>query len=63
MFDNIFARIIVAVIVVVVLLALLPPVFRLIGYPLTGDLLLVIRLCIAGIAALWIWRGGPAITA
>lgn len=62
MFDNIFARIIIAVIIAVILFALLPPVFRLIGYPLTGDLLLVIRLCIAGLLALWIWRGGPAIT-
>ena len=62
MFDNIFARIIIAVIVAVILIALITPVFRLIGYPLTGDLLLVIRLCIAGLLALWIWRGGPAIT-
>lgn len=57
MFESIFGRIIVAVIVVVVLLALIAPVFRVIGFPVTPDLLLIIRICIAAIAALYIWRG------
>jgi len=50
-------RVIIAVIVVVVLIALFPPLLRIIGLPVSGDVMLVIRICIAGLAALYILRG------
>ncbi len=52
-------RVLLAVIAVVILLALLPPDSRLIGFPLDGDLLTVVKLCIAGIAVFYIFKGPP----
>ena len=53
-------RVIYAVIVVVILLALLPPLFALLGFPMGGALWQVLRICIAGIAVLYIIFGpGP----
>ncbi len=52
-------RILLAVLAVVLLLALLPPVSRLIGFPLDGDLLTVVKICIAGIAVFYIFKGPP----
>lgn len=52
-------RIIIAVIIVVLLLALLPPVFALLGIPLAGPLLQILRICIAGLAVLYILKGPP----
>lgn len=50
-------RILIAVLCVVLAYALIPPVSRIIGFPLTSDVLLVIRVCIAGIAAFYVLRG------
>lgn len=52
-------RILIAVLLVVLLLALIPPVFRLIGFPLNGDLLLILKIVIAGLAILYIVKGPP----
>lgn len=52
-------RILIAVLMVVLLIALLPPVFRLIGFPLSGDLLLVLKIVIAGLAILYVFKGPP----
>lgn len=55
--PGILWRVIVAVLAVLLALALIPPVARLIGFALSGDVLLVLRLCIAGLAAFYIIRG------
>jgi len=52
-------RVIIAVICAVLLFALLPPLFDVLGFPLGGSLLLVIRICIVGIALLYILKGTP----
>jgi len=52
-------RVLIAVIVVVIIGALLAPVSRILGFPLDGDLLLVLRICIAGLAVLYIIKGPP----
>jgi len=52
-------RVLIAVIVVVIIGALLAPVSRILGFPLDGDLLLVLRVCIAGLAVLYIIKGPP----
>lgn len=57
--SNVLVRILVAVIVAVLLNALLLPVSRLLGFPLSGDLLLVFRVCIAGLLVLYVIRGWP----
>ncbi len=43
-------RIIIAVVCVVLILAVLPPFFRLVGFGVDNDLMLILRICIAGIA-------------
>jgi hypothetical protein len=50
-------RVIQAVVVVVILFLLLPPLFSLFGLPLEGALLQVLRICIGGIAVLYVLRG------
>ena len=55
--NTIFWRILWAVLAVVLIMALLPPVFRIIGFPLDGDLFLVLRICVAGIAVYYIIFG------
>ena len=52
-------RVPIAVIVVICLLALLPPLLRIIGFPASGDLMLVFRIVIAGIALLYVLKGPP----
>jgi hypothetical protein len=50
-------RVIIAVLGVVLIFALLPPLFRIVGFPLDGDLLMVLKICIAGIAVFYVLRG------
>lgn len=50
-------RIILAAIAVVLFIALIQPVGRLLHFPLTGDLLTVITICVAGIAVYYVITG------
>lgn len=50
-------RVLIAVLAFVLFNALLAPVSRIIGFPLDGDVLLVIRLCAAGLAGFYILKG------
>lgn len=50
-------RVLIAVICVVLAWALIPPVFRVIGFELNSDILLILRICIGGLAILYILRG------
>ena len=52
-------RVLIAVVAVVIVLALIPPGARIIGFPIEGDLWLVGRLCIAGLAVFYILNGPP----
>jgi len=52
-------RIIIAVICVVILLGILPPLFRVVGFDISGDIWTILRICIAGIAVLYVVRGNP----
>lgn len=56
---SIIWRVVVAVLAVVFAIALIPPVARIVGLPISGDLWLVLRLCIAAIAAFYIIAGFP----
>ncbi len=55
--PSILWRVLFAVIAVVVFYALLPPVTHVLGFPLDGDLLLIVRICVAAIAVFYIIRG------
>jgi hypothetical protein len=52
-------RVLIAVICVVIAFALIPPVSHIIGFPIDGDVLTVLRVVIAGLAALYIFKGPP----
>lgn len=56
--SDFFLRCLIAVFVVIILIAIIPPVLRLIGFPVSGDLIVIIKLVIAAIAVLYIFRGG-----
>ncbi len=55
--PGILWRIIIAVICVVLTFALIPPLMRIIGFDLSGDIMLVLRICVAGLAVFYILRG------
>jgi len=59
--TGILWRVLFAIVAVVVVMALVPPIFRIIGLPLSADLWLIVRVCVAGLALLYILRGGPKI--
>ena len=54
-------RIIIAVLAVVLIHLLLPPIFRVLGFDASADVLLILNICIAGIALFYIVRGGPLV--
>jgi len=58
MFNKSFwLRLLIAVVVLFVLFAIIPAVFRIIGFPLSPDMLLVIK-AVIGILALFYLFGG-----
>ena len=58
MFNKSFwLRLLIAVVVLFVLFAIIPAVFRIIGFPLSPDMLLVIK-AVIGICALFYLFGG-----
>lgn len=52
-------RVLIAVACVLLAYALIPPVSRLIGFAVSGDLLTVLKIVIGGLAVLYILRGAP----
>lgn len=52
-------RIIIAVVCVVLILALLPPFFHVVGFSVSGDVMLILKICIAGLAVLYVLKGNP----
>ncbi len=50
-------RVIIAIFCCIIAFALIPPVFRIIGFEMTSDLMIILRVCIAGLAILYILRG------
>jgi len=57
--SSFFVRVLLAVFGAIILIAIIPPVLRLVGFPVTSDLMLVIRLVIAAIAVFFIFGGWP----
>lgn len=52
-------RILLAVLACVFVFALLPPVCRIIGFSPSEDILLVVHICVAALAILYIVKGPP----
>ena len=52
-------RVLIAVICVVIIYAILPPFFRIVGFDLSSDVLLIVRVCVAGLAVLYVLKGPP----
>lgn len=54
--QDFFVRVLVAILGAVLVIALLPAFFRLIGFPVTSDLVLVIKLVVAAIAVFYVFK-------
>ncbi len=52
-------RVIIAVVCVVLILALLPPFFHVVGFTVSGDVMTILKICIAGLAVLYVLKGPP----
>ncbi len=52
-------RILIAVLGVTLIWALIPPVSRVLGLPVSGDVLTIVRICVAGIALFYVIKGPP----
>jgi hypothetical protein len=59
--SGLLWRVIIAVLCVVLILMVLPPFFALIGFNVDSNLMTILRVCIAGIAILYVLKGGPPI--
>jgi hypothetical protein len=57
--PQILWRLLIAVFACLLFFALLPPVSRIIGFSVTGDLYTVVRICVAAIAVCYIVWGRP----
>ena len=56
-------RVLIAVVTVLVVFALLPPLFRIFEIAVSGDVMLVFKICIGGLALLYVLKGPPPWTA
>lgn len=52
-----FIRCLIAVLVAILALAVIPAVLRLVGFPVNGDVVLIIRAVVAIVALFYIFRG------
>lgn len=58
--SGLIQRVLIAVVSVVIIYALIAPVSRVLGFPVDGDLLTILKVCIAGLAVLYIgWGKAP----
>lgn len=58
-----FIRVLLAVLGVILFYAILPPFLRIIGFPSSADLMLIIKIVVAAIAIFYVFRGStPSLT-
>ena len=55
--SALLMRILIAVVAVLLVFTLLPPVFRVVGFSASTDVMLIFRVCIGGLALLYILAG------
>ena len=62
--SDMFLRLLVAAVIAIALNLVIPPFLHLVGLPASGDLMTIIRVCVAAIAVLYVirpgWVGLPA---
>ena len=62
MFNSAFFwRVLIAVICVILFYAILPPFLRIIGFPQSGDLMIIVKVVVAALAIFYVFRG-PTLT-
>ncbi len=59
MSGNLFVRILIALVFVLAIFAILGPLSRLLGFPMSGDVTTIVRVCVAAIAVFYIVTGSP----
>jgi len=55
-------RIIIAVICVIIVYTLIPPFSRIIGFGVSSDVMTILKVCIAGLAVLYVIKGPPPLS-
>ncbi len=55
---DFFVRVLIVVVCAIAIYALVGPLSRIIGFPLSSDVTMVLRICVAVIAVLYLIRGG-----
>lgn len=50
-------RLLIAIVAVLLAFALIPPVLRVLQFSVSGDVLTIVRVCIAGLAIFYVLRG------
>ena len=55
--NSIFVRILVAVVGCLLAYAIIPPFCRVVGFDISGDVMTIVKICIAGIAIFYVLRG------
>lgn len=58
--TNLLWRVLIAIVCVLLALALIPPFLRVVGFDVSADVMQIVRICIGGIAVLYVLAGsGP----
>lgn len=57
--GNLFIRILLALVFVLAVFAILGPLSRLLGFPMSSDVTAIVRVCVAAIAVFYIVTGSP----
>lgn len=59
--SGFYLRILLAVFGAIILILIVPAFLRVVGFPVTADLLLIIKLIIAAVAVFYVFRGSAPI--
>lgn len=58
--TNLLWRVLIAIVCVILAFALIPPFLRVVGFEASGDVMQILRICIGGLAVLYVLAGsGP----
>jgi hypothetical protein len=52
-------RVLIAVVCVIIIYTLIPPFMRIVGFEMSSDVMTIIKVCVAGLAVLYVIKGPP----
>ena len=57
--QGFFVRVLLAVVGVILFYAIFPAFLRIIGFPATADLMVIVKVVVAALAIFYVFKGGP----